>query len=83
MDEEIITSTHIELGKLQDLGAIDYYLPSDPIGESFVVSVFGQLQVMNPMEAFYFVAGAMAVGKVILDQQGGVIAGLPMRFNPR
>lgn len=59
-----------DLRKLRDLGAIDYYLPSDPEGVRYVVGFQNQILNMNPDEAMYFAAGATAMAYVMARKVG-------------
>jgi hypothetical protein len=50
-----------ELTQYAELGVIEYYLPTDPEGERYVVGTQGRILNMDPEQAMCFLAGAAAV----------------------
>jgi hypothetical protein len=50
-----------ELTQYAELGVIEYYLPSDPEGERYVVGTQGRILNMDPEQTMCFLAGAAAV----------------------
>lgn len=71
MDDVTVTLER-ELRSLVTLGAIEYYLPSDPAGERFVVGMNGQILNMDPEQVMCFVSGALAVSSAVLSRVGAL-----------
>lgn len=65
-DEDILN----ELNKLKDVGLISYVVPTDPLGESWVVGLDGQILKLTSGEAIAFLAGAHAVVRRVATQRG-------------
>lgn len=66
----MIRAADVELQKLSDGGVIEYYLPTDPIGEQFVVGVKGQIIKLDQETVWIFLAGVTATAEFAARKAG-------------
>ncbi len=59
-----------ELHQFVDLGVLEYYLPTIPEGEQYVVGIGGQILKMDQDQASCFLAGASAVATRMAKRSG-------------
>lgn len=77
-DPDEVTRIERELRGYQEMEFIEYYLPSDPAGQRFVVGVDGQILNMDPEQAMTFLMGAAMVARG-LARQRGLLSAWPLR----
>lgn len=70
MDEIAAQAIGAELNKLSSMGVVDYYLPTIPEGEQFVVGVKGQILKMDQDQVVCFLAGVTAVSEFTARKMG-------------
>jgi hypothetical protein len=76
-DEEIL----VELKQFQDVGAIEFVLPTEPLGEEWVLGIRNNqgevdLAKMNHDEVFGFIIGVSALANLLARKNRGVLPGL-------
>ena len=67
---DMIQAAHAELQKLSDQGVIEYYLPTIPVGEEFVVGVKGQIIKLDQETVWMFLAGVTATAEFAARRAG-------------
>lgn len=68
--DDMIRAADTELQKLSDGGVIEYYLPTDPIGEQFVVGVKSQIIKLDQETVWMFLAGVTATAEFAARKAG-------------
>lgn len=59
-DETFVADMSDQLNQLSELGVIQYYLPSIPEGEEYVIGVQGEIIKLNSETVLIFLAGVTA-----------------------
>jgi hypothetical protein len=68
--DDMIQAADAELQKLSDGGVIEYYLPTIPVGEEFVVGVKGQIIKLDVETVWMFLAGVTATAEFAARRAG-------------
>jgi hypothetical protein len=65
-----------DLKRYQDLGVIDYVLPTDPLGVQWIIGVRGEIQkLIGKGQAVAWLVGAGSVAKVLAERAGLTLEG--------
>jgi hypothetical protein len=68
--EAQVSDVAAELNKLVGFGAIEYYLPTIPEGEQFIIGLKGRILKMDIEQAICFLAGTTAVAELLAKRAG-------------